>query len=253
MIKQLIFDPTCALCQTPEFEACGQLFQRRGGSLSACDKLSQETVSVHAAVDETLFLSDHNHQLIQATKLGMMVARVGADTVDVDFQTSVDYCLNSIDDLTRLLDKDFFLNNYSLVLPTVGGLIQAESTLRILLVQTRKWSNKWGTPGGKMDYGETMEEAYYREIYEETGIRLQNAHWVMSQDCIEHPEFIYPRHFILINYYSTISHETELCSNYESQNIGWYKVETALQMDLNEPTRALLEATIERKIILEQK
>lgn len=31
----------------------------------------------------------------------------------------------------------------------------------------------WGFPGGKMDFGESMEAAAVRELYEETGVRAQ--------------------------------------------------------------------------------
>jgi len=143
--------------------------------------------------------------------------------------------------MNEQLDKDYLFNQHPLVLSTVGGIIQAQDSKKILLVQTRKWSNKWGTPGGKVDYGETLVQAFIREVEEETGIILDNARWVLTQEAINHPEFIYPQHLIMFNYFAFIPSECELNNNYESQVIGWFSIEQAMTMKLNQPTRYLLE------------
>src|SRR5207247_5130918 len=54
---------------------------------------------------------------------------------------------------------------------TVGALI-FDSQERVLLVRTRKWSNLWGIPGGKIKFGEPSIEALEREILEETGLDI---------------------------------------------------------------------------------
>ena len=258
MINQLVFDAGCQLCQSAEFKLYAELFKLRGGLLCSEDDFNASKAFSIVSADETLFLSGDVSKLIQASHKGMILAEIcrphgGSKPNHTDSELRSDYKVDDVNDLAKLLDKDYINNKHPMVLATVGGIVQSQSTHRLLLVQTRKWSNKWGTPGGKIDYGETMEVAYYREIFEETGVRLDNAQLILIQDCIEHEQFIYPRHFLLMNYYSTVEQEPQLISNYESQSIGWYALEDALSMDLNRPTQILLDSLIKQQIILNWK
>lgn len=49
----------------------------------------------------------------------------------------------------------------------------------------RGTTNLWGFPGGKVDEGETPEQALVREIEEETGVKLDINHLerIFSEDC----------------------------------------------------------------------
>ncbi len=128
---------------------------------------------------------------------------------------------------------------------TVGGLLRDEGG-DVLIVRTRKWSDLWGIPGGKVEYGETLEAAFLREILEETGLRALSPRLVMVQDAVEHPEFHQPRHFVLINYLAGaagIRPSVEL--NEEAHDYLWISLRDAAQMPLNGPTRALLEKVME--------
>ena len=58
------------------------------------------------------------------------------------------------------------------------GLIQRNSTFLI----TRRyspshpqWHHRWEFPGGKIETGETPEEALHREIFEETGLTVEST------------------------------------------------------------------------------
>ena len=58
-----------------------------------------------------------------------------------------------------------------------GCYIEVEGSL--LLVQAApfkgKMAGKWGLPGGKLDLGESPEKAAQRELFEETGIQIQDS------------------------------------------------------------------------------
>ena len=62
-------------------------------------------------------------------------------------------------------------------LATVGGLIINQQS-KILLVKTHKWRNLYGVPGGKISYGETMHDAFRREVKEETNLDIFDIHFV---------------------------------------------------------------------------
>jgi phosphoglycolate phosphatase-like HAD superfamily hydrolase/ADP-ribose pyrophosphatase YjhB (NUDIX family) len=188
--------------------------------------------------DETLYIGDTPHDLQAAHFAG---CRAGAALYGYSSESKMkvarpDVCFNAIADVVTYIDRDHLIATEKKVIATVGGLIVNEKS-ELLLIKTRKWSNKYGLPGGKIDYGETMEQAYYREIREETGIELDNAIWLIAQDSIENKEFHKPRHFILINYLSRIKGEVKLQNNYESHDIGWHSFKQALTLDLNQPTR----------------
>lgn len=126
-------------------------------------------------------------------------------------------------------------------LTTVGGLLR-DAAGNVLLVRTHKWSNLWGIPGGKVEYGESLEHAFLREIREETGLRAENPRLVMVQEAVEHPEFHVPKHFVLINYVADVAGvRPSVTLNDEAEEWRWLTQDAAAEMALNGPTRALLE------------
>jgi 8-oxo-dGTP pyrophosphatase MutT (NUDIX family) len=129
-------------------------------------------------------------------------------------------------------------------LATVGALIVGPSG-RVLLIRTHKWRDRWGVPGGKIEYGETMAAAVRREVREETGLDLDDVHWAPVQEAVESPEFHRPAHFVLLNFVARSASE-EVRLNEEAQAFAWVKPEEALTMDLNRPTAVLVRHFLER-------
>lgn len=124
---------------------------------------------------------------------------------------------------------------------TVGGLLRDEAG-DVLMVKTWKWSGLWGIPGGKVEYGETLETAFRREVREETGLEILDLKLVLVQDAVEHPEFHKPMHFVLINYLASVAgFHPVVRLNDEAQEYLWISMPEALNMPLNGPTRALVE------------
>lgn len=122
---------------------------------------------------------------------------------------------------------------------TVGGLLFRPDN-KAFFVRTAKWSGKWGTPGGKIDYGETHLAAFVRELHEETGLACLSPKLVLVQEAIEDPDFHKPRHFLLLNLVGrTEADAVQL--NHESLDGRWFTLEESLSLDLNRPTRQLVD------------
>lgn len=123
-------------------------------------------------------------------------------------------------------------------LATVGALVVGPSG-RLLLIRTHKWRDRWGVPGGKIEYGETMAAALRREVREETGLELDDIRWAPVQEAVESPAFHRPAHFVLLNFVARSASE-RVRLNDEAQAYAWVEPEEALRMDLNEPTAVLV-------------
>ena len=123
---------------------------------------------------------------------------------------------------------------------TSGSLIMNPDQ-EMLLVLTHKWDYTYGIPGGKIEKGEKAEDAAVREIYEETGLKTKIKKLLTVQDCIHSKEFYVPKsHFLLFNYLAT-TRQKKVKLNDEALSYVWVKPEKALNLNLNEPTRKLID------------
>ncbi len=123
-------------------------------------------------------------------------------------------------------------------LATVGALI-CNPDGHVLLIRTHKWRDRWGVPGGKVKYGESLETALKREVLEETGLSLTCSYWGPVQEAVKSPEFYRDAHFILLNFVA-LTNDTHVTLNGEAQKHVWVTPEDALGFELNTPTRILL-------------
>jgi phosphoglycolate phosphatase len=220
------------------------LFQRVYGSVE--DKtqvLPLVLKDLGLSLDETVFIGDTPHDILAAKTASIQPLAVsyGYTSAIKLLNAEPDLIFDSFAELLRYLDKLAFAESRHFPVATVGGLIFDEDG-KTLLVRTRKWSNLFGVPGGKIDYGETMHAAFIREAKEETGLDIREVVFVMNQDCVEHPEFYRPRHYILVNYTAQVSgKQPKVKLNHESDAFIWVEPREALGLALNEPTRVLIE------------
>ncbi len=201
----------------------------------------------HLSQDETVAIGDtiHDVQAAKSASIQPLAVSYGYTTAEKLEVAEPDLIFKSFYEVLRYMDKMSFAESRYFPLATVGGLI-FEDGGKILLVQTRKWSNLFGVPGGKIDYGESMQDAFIREVKEETGLLITDVQFILNQDCIEHTEFYRPRHYILMNYTArTKGLVPAVKLNHESDTSVWVSPREALGMELNGPTRILVEKILE--------
>jgi phosphoglycolate phosphatase-like HAD superfamily hydrolase/ADP-ribose pyrophosphatase YjhB (NUDIX family) len=214
--------------------------------------------------EETLFIGDMEHDIETAHHGGVRSCAVltGYNGVARLRAARPDVIVEHLGELQRLLEaNDMRLderNGWRLAsevlegatcgppVATVGALIFNPAG-EVLMVRTRKWSGLWGIPGGKIKGGEPAEAALRRELREETGLEIEAPRFVMAQDCIASPEFYRDAHFLLLNYTCRCAGDTPVRLNDEAQAHCWVTPEAALEMELNQPTRTLLETVLRKR------
>ncbi|TLD70816.1 NUDIX domain-containing protein [Phragmitibacter flavus] len=193
--------------------------------------------------EDTAFVGDMRHDIDAGKAGGVLSVAVatGYESVALLMESVPDVVLPDLSKLSLLLGG-------ALPVATVGALI-FDSKGKVLLVRTHKWQNRWGIAGGKIRRGESAMDALHRETMEETGLEIGDVELVMVQDCIEPEEFESSAHFVLLNYTATVvgDDDIEVTLNDEAEEFCWVLMEEALNMDLNKPTRWLIEEVAQKK------
>ena len=127
----------------------------------------------------------------------------------------------------------------------VAALVTGPSG-RSLLVRTTKWRGLWGVPGGKVEYGESLEEALRREFMEETGLELEDPEFAFVAEINRDPDFHKPAHFVSIEFLARSTHE-DVRTNDEIEAFEWLSLREALELPLNRYSRRLVEVAMRRR------
>src|SRR3984957_14076285 len=99
-----------------------------------------------------------------------------------------------------------------------------DSESRVLLVRQTAGQKLWTLPGGKVRPRESLEEALLREVFEETGLRVQADAWM---DIMDRPD----RGTIMILYEVKILDEPPVAPNHLSEEISQVRYSAKLPKD----------------------
>lgn len=121
---------------------------------------------------------------------------------------------------------------------TVGPLIFNKEG-KLFLMQSPKWHNKWVIPGGKIELGETMEQAVKREIKEETNLDIHGIEFLTALEAIFDPVFVKKKHFIFLNFIAKTD-TANVILNEEATAYKWITLEEAEKMDIEPYTKKLI-------------
>lgn len=238
-------DADAFMKQLEEFGMKGYFEATYAGVLDKRELIAHILESHGLVKGETAFVGDMTHDVETARHGGISSIAVltGYHHAEVLAEVRPDITVPDLGVLVQMLDK----RKAERPVATVGALIH-DGEGKLLMIRTHKWSHKWGIPGGKIERGESSEDALRREIMEETTLEISDIRFVMVQDCIDSPEFFRPEHFLLLNYIAkSQSHDVTL--NDEAEEFVWVTFEEALKLDLNTATKILLDRVIDGKLL----
>jgi phosphoglycolate phosphatase len=225
------------------------------GVRDKCAKIREILKENRLRAAETLFVGDMQHDIETAKHGGIHSCAVltGYNTLEQLRAAQPDLIVEHLGELREILrQNELHLAPQTkrsaegrLPVVTVGGLIFNDAG-DVLMVCTHKWSNLWGIPGGKVKWGEPAVAALRREIKEETNLVVSHSEFVLVQDCIHSKEFYRDAHFVLLNYTCRCTGSPRVKLNDEAREFRWVSPRQALAMELNQPTRTLLQAVMEQ-------
>lgn len=105
---------------------------------------------------------------------------------------------------------------------------------KILLVKSPKWHNKWVTPGGHLEPGETISAAAIRETKEEAGLLLEPEEIITSGELINSKDFFRPAHFIYFDILGKTKSSAVILEDEELVDYKWVTPQEALNLELAE-------------------
>lgn len=123
-----------------------------------------------------------------------------------------------------------------------AGVCLITKDLRVLLLYQNK-SEKWGIPKGHREVGETFEQTWIRELFEETGIRITSNFFDIGgpSKCYKYMVKFYMIDDIIIP------------NGGDRQEIGgycWIRLQDIKDIPINGATRYALDHLIEKILLL---
>lgn len=88
-------------------------------------------------------------------------------------------------------------------LPSVGALIIRDDAIVLVQRANDPGSGLWTVPGGRIEWGETVEEAVKREVEEETGLLVEVGGLADVIDYIVADNGDIKFHYIILDYLAT--------------------------------------------------
>jgi 8-oxo-dGTP diphosphatase len=122
----------------------------------------------------------------------------------------------------------------------IGALVLKDQ--KVLLVKRSQSPSKglWALPGGKINLGETLQQAVMREVFEETGVSVIPLQPIYSFDSIHkdgkgNTQF----HYVIVDLLAEYK-GGELKAGDDAAEVGWFSLQDLKRISVNEKTRELV-------------
>jgi nucleoside triphosphatase len=122
----------------------------------------------------------------------------------------------------------------------IVGAMMMNPRKEVLLWRSQKWRGALVLPGGRVERGETAEEALRRKMYEDTGLPIFDIAFIGFQESIDSPQYFKPRHMLLLNFFCRVNSEFSPSAK-DGREFVWTTIERAMELELGVFTRGALE------------
>ena len=109
------------------------------------------------------------------------------------------------------------MNTAKVIHVAVGVILREQQILLALRSAKQHQGGKWEFPGGKVEQGETVQQALTRELQEEVAIELTQCHAFMQL------EYAYPEKTVLLDIYLVTDFRGEPHGR-EGQPLRWVRI-----------------------------
>jgi len=126
--------------------------------------------------------------------------------------------------------------------PVVGVGALVEHNAKVLLIKRGEppYIGQWCIPGGKVRFGESLQQAAEREILEETGIVIKAGEPIFSFDIIDTSNKDALIHYVVIDLVADYI-SGEIRSGSDAIDVAWVDKDNLESFTVQETTRQLLE------------
>ena len=127
-------------------------------------------------------------------------------------------------------------------LPMVGvhALVLKEGHMLLIKRSKEPSKGKWGTPGGRIELGETVYEAAKREVLEECSVEIEIERLLdIGDSIIRDEEGRISYHFVLI-YLLARYKGGDVKAQSDAEDARWVKIDELAELDTHPRLRVLL-------------
>ena len=105
--------------------------------------------------------------------------------------------------------------------PQVGTAMIITKDDKVLLMKRKgpHGTGTWSTPGGHLDFGESLEECAAREAREEVGVEVVDIRFRTATNDIFESD---GQHYVIIWMEATPTSEASIVAEQEVEEIGWF-------------------------------
>ena len=116
----------------------------------------------------------------------------------------------------------------------VGVIVRQQQVLLSLRAKHQHQGDKWEFPGGKVEAGESVQQALQRELAEELAITVQSARPLME---VRHA---YPERTVLLDIWLVDGFSGEPVGQ-EGQPVRWFAIDSLHQLTFPDANQAIVE------------